>query len=134
MTPKSPKLGRVQLQIMQVLWDDGDRTARQITEKLSESSAIAHSTVQTLLRQLEDKGLIGHKVEDRVFLFFPIYQRTEVAGTLAHDLVQNAFQGSLYGLVSSFLTDEKISSEELRRIRALIDKHAGAGDKGEGNE
>jgi len=129
----SPKLGRVQLQIMQVLWD-GECTARQITDKLSADSQIAHSTVQTLLRQLEDKGLIGHKVEDRVFLFYPIYQRTEVAGTLAHDLMQHVFQGSLYGLVSSLLTEEKVSAEELGRIRTLIDAHAVAQKSGDSNE
>lgn len=129
----SPKLGRVQLQIMQVLWD-GDCTARQITDRLSADSPIAHSTVQTLLRQLEDKGLIGHKVEDRVFVFYPIFQRTEVAGTLAHDLMRHVFQGSLYGLVSSLLADEVVSSEELGRIRTLIEEHTAAKESGDSDE
>jgi len=126
MQRQSPKLGRVQLQIMQVLWDVGNVTARQITDRLSEAQPIAHSTVQTLLRQMEDKGLVGHKVEDRVFLFYPIYQRTEVAGTLAHDLLKQVFQGSLYGLVSSLLTEERVSADELGRIRKLIDSHEAA--------
>lgn len=133
MNLKSPKLGRVQLQIMQVLWE-GDCTARQITEKLSVRAPIAHSTVQTLLRQLEDKGLIGHKVEDRVFIFYPIFQRIEVAGTLAHELIRQVFQGSLYGLVSSLLAEEAVSSEELGRIRKLIDEHTVAQESGESNE
>lgn len=132
MKRESPKLGRVQLQIMQVLWD-GDCTARQITEKLSAGAPIAHSTVQTLLRQLEDKGLIGHKVEDRVFVFHAAVQRSEVTGTLAHDMMRHVFKGSLYGLVSSLLAEEAVSSEELRRIRTLIDEHTVARESGDGN-
>jgi BlaI family penicillinase repressor len=125
------KLGRVQLQIMQVLWDNGDMTARQITDRLSLTQTIAHSTVQTLLRQMEEKGLIGHRVEERVFLFFPISHRTEIAGTLAQDLLKQVFQGSLYGLVSSLLTEEAISADELGRIRTLIDAHTEARQSGE---
>ena len=52
------QLGRVQLLIMQVLWEKRRATAREITQALSESEPVAHSTVQTLLRGLEDKGSV----------------------------------------------------------------------------
>ena len=52
----SVKLGSVQLRIMRVLWARGEATAREITDDLSRDGAIAHSTVQTLLRKLEAKG------------------------------------------------------------------------------
>ena len=70
---KAPKLGRVQLRILQTLWQNPDATAREITDALNESTKkneqLAHSTVQTLLRQLEAKGVVAHKVEGRVFRF-----------------------------------------------------------------
>ena len=49
------QLGRVQLLIMQVLWDMGQATAREITDAINRIEPIAHSTVQTLLRGLEEK-------------------------------------------------------------------------------
>ena len=58
MTPT--QLGRMQLLIMQTLWKAGRATAREITDALNESEPVAHSTVQTLLRTLEDKGAISH--------------------------------------------------------------------------
>ena len=57
------RLGRVQLLIMQVLWDKGRATARQITDAINASEPIAHSTVQTLLRGLEEKGSIAHEAQ-----------------------------------------------------------------------
>ena len=65
------QLGRLQFRIMQVLWDRGRTNAREITEVLNETEPVAHSTVQTLLRQLEAKGAVAHEAKDRTFVFFP---------------------------------------------------------------
>ena len=67
----STQLGRVQLRIMQVLWEQGRSTAREITDTLNTTEPIAHSTVQTLLRGLEEKDAVSHKSEGRTFVFFP---------------------------------------------------------------
>jgi len=52
------RLGKVQLHIMQFLWESGEATAREITQHLEPVHALSHSTVQTLLRKLEAKGAI----------------------------------------------------------------------------
>ena len=57
------QLGRMQFRIMQVLWDRGRANAREITDALNETEPVAHSTVQTLLRQLEAKGAVGHEAD-----------------------------------------------------------------------
>ena len=69
------QLGRVQLLIMQVLWDRGRATAREITDQINQSEPIAHSTVQTLLRGLEEKGAADHETEGRTFTFLPAGRR-----------------------------------------------------------
>src|SRR5262245_4052010 len=115
------KLGRQQLQIMQVLWERGRATAREITETLSSHQRIAHSTVQTLLRQLEAKGAVTHEIEDRTFVFLPVYQQAEVAETATRDLLARVFHGSVYGLVAHLLKHEKLSREDLQRLRELIE-------------
>jgi BlaI family transcriptional regulator, penicillinase repressor len=122
-TTPVPKLGKVQLQIMQVLWRERISTARQITDELSKSSPIARSTVQTLLRQMEAKRLIEHSVDEAgVFQFRPLVPQSDIAETAAGDLLDRMFQGSLYELVAHLLKPEKFSAEELRRLRDLIDE------------
>jgi BlaI family penicillinase repressor len=118
------KLGRQQLQIMQILWKQGRATAREITEALNGRQRIAHSTVQTLLRQLEAKGAVDHESVDRTFVFFPLYQQDAVAETVTRDLLARVFHGSVYGLVAHLLKHEKLSREDLERLRELIETEA----------
>jgi len=122
MTKTPPKLGKVQFQIMQVLWQRGQATAREITDDLCRSAPIAHSTVQTLLRKLEAKGAVAHDSEDRTFVFRPLYRQAEVSASATRDLLERVFGGSVYGLVSHLLKNETVSPDELARLRQLIDR------------
>lgn len=121
MTKSFVKLGKVQLQIMQALWRRGEATARQITDELSKTAPIAHSTVQTLLRKLEAKGAVAHETQERTFVFRPLFKQNDVTETAARDLLSRVFGGSVYGLVSHLIKHEEISPEELKRLRQLID-------------
>jgi BlaI family penicillinase repressor len=121
MAKAPPRLGKVQLEIMQVLWERGEATAREITDTLCLSTPIAHSTVQTLLRKLELKGAVSHENRERVFIFRPLSQQSEVSQSAARDLLTRVFGGSVYGLVSHLLKHETISEEEMQRLRRLID-------------
>ena len=115
------RLGRVQLQIMHVLWEKGQATAREITEILNEKERVAHSTVQTLLRKLEKKGAVTHHVDDRTFVYQSLVPAERVRKKNTHDLVERLFGGSMAGLVSYLIQNERIPPKELREIRRLID-------------
>jgi BlaI family penicillinase repressor len=116
----STQLGRVQLLIMQVLWDRGRATAREITDAINATEPIAHSTVQTLLRGLEEKGSVSHEAQDRTFVFFPLVQEHEFKQSATRDLVERVFGGSVGSLLAHLLTHENVSREEIDEIRKLI--------------
>lgn len=116
------RLGRMQLKIMQVLWQSGRVTARDITDALNADEPTAHSTVQTLLRTLEDKRAVAHDVEGRTFLFYPLVQQNQVQQDATHDLLERVFGGSARSLVSYLLKTGKVSRRELDEIRKLIDE------------
>jgi BlaI family penicillinase repressor len=116
----SPRLGRVQLRIVQVLWRMRRANAREITETLNREEPIAHSTVQTLLRKLEAKGAVAHDVEDRTFVFYPLVQEESVKQGATRELMDRIFGGSAAGLVAYLLENERVSGEELAEIGKLI--------------
>jgi BlaI family penicillinase repressor len=120
---KQLKLGKVQLEIMGVLWREGQATAREVTNSLSLVKPIAHSTVQTLLRDLEAKGALTHDRRDRTFTFRPIVQRDEVLTSSVQDMLKRVFHGSAYELVSHLLKEEQIDLDELARLKELIERH-----------
>lgn len=122
--PKAPKLGQVQLRILQMLWQNPDATAREITDALNQgaksSEQLAHSTVQTLLRQLEAKSVVTHSVEGRVFRFRATTEESDVAVGATRDLLSRVFNSSVSGLVAHLLQHEKISDEEMAQLRELV--------------
>ncbi|MCP4642771.1 MAG: BlaI/MecI/CopY family transcriptional regulator [bacterium] len=124
----APRLGRVQLKIMNVLWGKGRATAREITDALNEDAPIAHSTVQTLLRKLEAKDAVGHERDGRTFIFKPLVEPENVRKKATREFVDRVFGGSTAGLVSYLLKSEQIPDDELGRIRELIDPPQGEED------
>lgn len=125
-----PTLGRLELRIMQVLWQHGPTTARHITDTLNTGGekAVAHSTVQTLLRKMEAKGAVAHESDGRIFLFRPLYGEGEVTQSATRDLLTRVFGGSSYALVAHLLKHENVPAEERARLRALVN----AFDDGDG--
>ena len=118
----SYKVGAVQHKIMRVLWGEGEATARHITDVLCEEKEIAHSTVQTLLRKLEVKGVVKHERRDRTFVFRATVPEQEVSRSAVEDLLGRVFQGSVAGLVAQLLETEDVPPEELRRLREMVDE------------
>ena len=118
---KGPKLGHVQLRIMRVLWEKGHASARDITATLNRGGRIAHSTVQTLLRQLEAKGAVSHERRERTFVFYPLVNEASVARTEIRRLTERLFGGSAGGLMTYLLKEESIPPDELNEIKRLIE-------------
>jgi len=119
----SIRIGSVQLRIMRVLWEEGAATARRISDVLSSAeSPMAHSTVQTLLRQLESKGAVAHERQDRTFVFRPLIQESEASQSAAQDLLARVFRGSVSGLVAHLLEHEDVSAEEMNLLRQIVER------------
>ena len=116
------QLGKMQFQIMQVLWDRGRSSAREITLALNEREPVAHSTVQTLLRQLEAKEAIGHEQSGRTFVFFARVKEDRVKRTAARDLLERVFGGDVGDLVAHLLKNERLTRSELDELQQLIDQ------------
>lgn len=115
-------LGHVQLLIMQVLWEKGEATARQITDAINLSEPIAHSTVQTMLRVLEDKQAVEHKPQGRTFVFVPLVAEAEFKHSAAQNLVERVFGGSASSLVAHLIDSRGVSKKEIDEIRKLINR------------
>jgi BlaI family penicillinase repressor len=116
------QLGRMQFRIMQVLWDQGRASAREITDALNVSEPVAHSTVQTLLRQLEAKGAVGHEESGRTFVFFAKLKEDKVKRTAARDLLERVFGGNVGSLVAHLIKNEGLSRSDLDELQQLIDQ------------
>lgn len=118
---KEVKFSKREGEVMDVLFQNGSATAREVWTALGESRT--YSTIRKLLSILEDKGHVQHTTEGSTFVYSPKEKREKAASSALGRLVDTFFQGSVEGAVSSLLGGAKgeLSSEELDRISALIE-------------
>jgi BlaI family transcriptional regulator, penicillinase repressor len=105
-----------ELQILNVLWAIGPATVRQVHERLCPRGELAFNTIQTLLRIMDDKGLVVHKVRGRRFLYRAKHGRDREMNRL----LETVFQGAVDQFVVSFLKTADPGPEELLRIEQII--------------
>ena len=115
-----------ELEILKVLWDHGPASVRSVADQLQLDKNLAYNTVQTLLRIMEDKGLVRHHAVGRTFVYTPCFSRDDSATRF----LDRVFDGAVEELVQSLLRRERISADELERLQAMI-AAARAGRKSE---
>jgi BlaI family penicillinase repressor len=123
------RLGDLQLRIMQVLWEHGSShasgcTVADVHEALNQHAPsdrrLAYTTVATMLRKMEDRGLLTHEAEGRKFVYRAAVAAEAVTRSMASDLLDRLFEGSLTDMVHHMLSEHEVSQEELSRLEHLI--------------
>jgi len=114
------RLGRLELQIMAVVWDQGRATVHDVKEALSQGRKPAYSTILTMMRKLEAKGYLVHEVRDRTYVYRTTISRHEVRQSLLGDLLERVFEGSPALLLSSLVEHHHVTDQERREIEKLI--------------
>jgi predicted transcriptional regulator len=117
---KIHRLGDLQLKIMQVLWEQQEATVSQVLAALGDYGELAYTTVATMLRKMETRGLVGHRTEGRSFIYRPRVAAQDVSRSMADHLVDRLFEGRLLDVVNHLLTTREVSREELRQLECLI--------------
>jgi predicted transcriptional regulator len=122
-------LSRRERQILEVLFQLGEASANDIVEALPDQ--LANATVRTMLRILEDKGVVQHRNEGRRFLYRPCGSRQTAAKSAFRKVLDVFFGGSVEDALATHLADPKsnLSSEQLQRIREIIDQHESERDE-----
>ena len=126
---KQTTLANAELAVMDVLWQsDEPVTARRIREKLyPDADKSQHGTVQRLLQRLEDKGYVRRDRSLSVHLFSAAISRQTYAGQQLETLADKLTEGSFAPLITHLVEKKKISREEIKRIRAILN---GKGEEG----
>ncbi|MDA7980609.1 MAG: BlaI/MecI/CopY family transcriptional regulator [Pirellulales bacterium] len=117
---KQHRLGDLQLRIMQVLWARGASTVQKVQAELNAGDEFAYTTIATMLRKMEDRGLVRHETAGRRFVYQAAVEESEVTRTMATDMLERLFEGSLADMVHHLLDNRDVSADELARIEKMI--------------
>ena len=105
---------------MKVLWDRQEATVAEVHGALGPRADLAYTTIATMLRKMEGRGLVRHRAEGRSFVYRAAVGAEEVSRGLTDHLVDRVFEGSLADVVSHLLTHREVSREELSQLEKLI--------------
>lgn len=120
---KTPLPTAAELRLLETLWNLGEGTVEDLLQASGEKPPPNYKTAQTLLRIMEGKKLITHRVRGRAFVFKARVQRREVNRLSVYSLLKRQFRGSRAELLLNLLDDEDVSSAELEELESLIRRH-----------
>src|SRR5437899_2044556 len=114
------RLGERELEIMNVVWDLGEATVQEVCNRLERPAA--YSTVITMMRTLEAKGILSHRVLGRTFVYQAEVLRDGVRASMLTELRDLVFGGSPALLLHSMVNDTTISPDELAELRNILNQ------------
>jgi predicted transcriptional regulator len=105
---------------MQVLWARREATVADVHKALADERDLAYTTIATMLRKMEARGLVKHRPDGRSFVYRAVVGEEAVSQGMADHLVDRLFEGSLSDMVQHLLTTREVSHEELSKLEQMI--------------
>jgi BlaI family penicillinase repressor len=119
--PASPLPTSSELEILQVIWQQGPTTVREVYRTLAKDRAIGYSTVLKFMQIMTEKGTLVRDERVRPQLYRAAAPQSRTQRHIIRDLVARAFGGSSVSLVVQALADRKATPAERAEIRKLLD-------------
>lgn len=117
-----PRIPEAEADVLATLFDHGEATASQVRQALARRRPMAHSTVVTLLKRLEARGLVRRRKADqgKAFVYWPARERARTFAPALARLVQRAFGGRPTALVASLFETRPPSDAEVDELEAIV--------------
>lgn len=119
--PKTPHPTGAELEVLQILWDHGPATVREVLDRLPRERA--YTSVMSLMNVMVEKELLSREPAGRAFRYAASHEPEHHERSILGDMLDRVFSGSATALVSRLLEQAEPSDEELEEIRRAISQH-----------
>jgi predicted transcriptional regulator len=120
-TTRSRKtLGELEHLVMDFIWSHGPATAEQVREALASRHPMKESTARTVLRRLEGKGYLTHRVDGRTYIYSGAERPQNVAARAVCQIIERLCGGSVEQLLVGMVNNDVIDERELQRLAQRI--------------
>ena len=118
-------LTEVELELMNAIWELGECTVKDVQVALQKDRELAYTSVATVMKILEQKGVLASQKNDRAHTYRSLVSRGEYEALSLKHLAKNLFHDAPSSMVMRLLSDSKLSGDELRAIRKILDARMG---------
>jgi len=115
------RLTRKEEEAMKILWKAKKGFIKDLIE-LHPGPKPLYTTFSTVVRGLEEKGYIGHKAYGKNHEYFPLIKKEEYRKIFMKEVVSDYFGSSYKNVVSFFVDEKKLSTDDLKRLIEIIEK------------
>jgi predicted transcriptional regulator len=114
------RLTEVELELMSILWRLQEGSVSDVIGALPGERALAYTSVSTILRILEGKGVLVARKEGRGHIYTPVLGKQEYEARIVADVVQRVFDGAPTALVRQLIDNVDLSDDDVREIRKML--------------
>ena len=117
------ELGELQHAVIEVTWELGEATVHQVRRQLRRNGKrLAYTTVLTAMQNLEKASWLRHRSEGKMYVYIPTRTREEADANSVRKFVERMFDGDALLMFQHLMRASKLSDEELRDLRKMIDE------------
>lgn len=120
--PSTIKPTESELEILQILWEKGQCTVREVHEILTVSKEAGYTTTLKLMQIMHEKGLVKRDTSSKTHLYTALASQQKTQQHLVSKLIDNAFNGSAAKLVMQALGNHNSSKDEIDAIKKYLDE------------
>ncbi|MEX0661797.1 MAG: BlaI/MecI/CopY family transcriptional regulator [Balneolaceae bacterium] len=114
-------LGETEMEVLHHVWSLGEASVAEVREKILENRKVAYTTVMTVMKNLADKKYLKYRKEGLSYIYSAAIQPEDVRYNLVDRLIDKVFHGSPKDLVQALVQNEKLTDEERKEIKNMID-------------
>jgi len=107
-------------EIMQVIWDSGPCSVEAVHQNISHQRRLKETSTRTLLRRLEQKGYLRHKLEGRAYIYRAAEPARSLAARAVRQIIDRFCQGSVEELVSGMVEARALSAREMDQLEEFV--------------
>lgn len=124
MKKKAPEklLTDVELEFMSVIWSLSEASVNDVIEQLPAERKVAYTSVSTILRILEQKGVLMARKEGRGHVYVPTFSKSDYEAVSLQHMVNKVFGGTPVALVRQLLGSVKMGPDEVAELKNLLNK------------
>jgi len=117
-----PRISDAEWEVMKIVWARSPLTAGEIIEALAWKKPPWHpKTVKTLLNRLVKKGALGYEEVDRAYHYLPAVREADCVLAASESFLRRVFGGSLKPMLAQFVEQKKITPDEIKELRRILD-------------
>ena len=118
---EKPQISNAEWEVMKVVWRCSPISVNEVAKALA-AKEWHPKTIRTMLTRLAKKGVVAHKVHDRIYRFYPLLTKEDCVKTASDSFLDRVFDGALAPMVAHFAKRRRLTPEERRELERILEE------------